>query len=345
MSAFAQQLLSWIDRGEPFAIATVVHTEGSAPRAPGSTLLVSGSGEQFVGSVSAGCLDNDVIHAATEVLASKQHRILLFGPDGSPPWQDGLSCGGKIEVRIDPWFAFNPKTEIKKLAAQIRSWLRSKSNAAILSRGEHHLGFDLAGNWVGDRDAFSNAEQERARIRLSREESSAMDTVGDPLFVRTLLRPPRLFLVGAVDTTIHLVSFAQNFGFECIVIDPRRHYGSIERFPIAPDQLINSWPEDFTGFTPNHRDAALVLTHDPKIDDRALIALLKTNVGYIGALGSQRSHAARLERLKSQGAEANDLERIEGPAGLRLGASNAAGIALGMMAGIVRSLAARGITT
>jgi len=344
MSATRQQLFTWIERNQPFAIATVIRVEGSAPRAPGSTLLVSSSGEQFVGSVSAGCLDNEVINAATEVLASKHHRILRFGPEGTPPWQDGLSCGGNLEVRIDPWFTFNPRPAIQKLAEQTHSWLRTRSNAAILSRGEHHLGFDLTGIIEGDRDAFSSEELQRARTHLSNDASSTLDATGPLFFIRTLLRPQRLFLVGAVDTTAHLVTFAQDYGFECIVIDPRRHYTSTDRFPVAPDRIINSWPDDFSGFNPNHRDAALVLTHDPKIDDMALLALLKTNVGYIGALGSQRSHAVRLERLIRQGASTSDLQRIEGPAGVRLGVSNAAGIALGMIAGAVRSLAARGVT-
>ncbi|MFT3870561.1 MAG: XdhC family protein [Nibricoccus sp.] len=344
MPGFRKQLLDWIERGEPFVIASVMRTEGSTPRAPGSSLLVSATGDRFAGSVSAGCLDNEVIAAATEVQASGTHRVMRFGPDGTPLWQDGLSCGGYVEVRLDPWFANQPQPEMKALALQIHSWLRSDANAVILSRGDQHFGFDLAGHSAGARGAFSSEELDRAKTRLAEEAVSTFDTFGrTPFFIRTLVRSPRLFIVGAVDTAAHLVALAQNAGFVCIVIDPRRYYASSERFSIAPAQLINAWPEDFSTFSPTHRDAALVLSHDPKIDDPALVALLKTPIGYIGALGSQRSHAMRLDRLKLLGVAETELKRIEGPAGLRLGASDAVGIAIGMLAGIVRSQASRGI--
>jgi len=344
MFGFRQQLLTWIDRGEPFAIATVVRTNGSAPRAPGASLLISASGDRFIGSVSAGCLDNEVIQAAAEVLAINRHQILRFGPDGSPPWQDGLSCGGWVEIRLDPWFACIPRPQMQALAQLTHTWLRTDANAVILSRDDSHFGFDSADHAAGDSNAFSEAELSRAKTRLTAEGACTQDDFGDsPFFIRTLVQPPRLFLVGAVDTAAHLVAFAKNAGFKCFVIDPRRHYSNSERFHVAPDQLINVWPDDFSDFRLTHRDAALVLTHDPKIDDPALIALLKTQVGYIGALGSQRSHKIRLERLKTLGVLESELSRIEGPAGLRLGASDSVGIALGMMVGIVRSQTARGV--
>lgn len=344
MPGFRQQYLAWIDRGEPFAIATVIRTEGSTPRAPGSSLFISASGERFAGSVSAGCLDNEVIAVAKEVLASGRHRVMRFGPDGTPLWQDGLSCGGYVEVRVDPWFGCLPRPEMNALALQIQSWLRADADAAILSREDLHFGFDLEGNSAGDRDAFSADEIERAKTCLIDEAVSTFDTFGKtPFFIRTLVRSPRLFIIGAVDTASHLVALAQSAGFSCIVIDPRRHYANPERFPVPPAHLINAWPEDFSAFSPNKRDAALVLSHDPKIDDPALIALLKTEIGYVGALGSQRSHTLRIDRLKLLGLAETDLKRIEGPAGLRLGASDAVGIAIGMLAGIVRAQTSRGV--
>ncbi len=344
MRFFRQQLLAWIERGEPFALATVIRVEGSTPRAPGATLLISATGERFAGSVSAGCLDHEVIQAAAEVLASGRHRILHFGPDGVPPWQDGLSCGGRIELRLDPWFGSIARPEMQALAGQVRRWLRSGAEAVLLSRGDRHFGFDLAGQAAGDREAFAGDELASARTRLENGGQCSLDVTGaSPVFVRPLLRRPRLLLVGAVDTAAHLVAFARDAGFESIVLDPRQFYAQPERFTVAPDQLIQSWPRDFAAFAFNARDAALVLTHDPKIDDPALLALLQTKIGYIGALGSPRSHAGRRERLKKLGAAESAIDRIEGPAGLRLGAADAVGIALGMLAGIVRNQAARGV--
>lgn len=344
MRFFRQQLQDWIERGEPFALATIVRVEGSTPRPPGATLLISATGGRFAGSVSAGCLDNEVIQAAAEVLASGRHRVLHFGPDGVPPWQDGLSCGGRIELRLDPWFGCIARPEMQTLAGQLREWLRSGTAAVLLSRGDRHFGFDLAGQAAGDREAFAGEELASARSRLENGGQCSLEVSGaSPAFVRPLLLRARLVLIGAVDTAVHLVAFARHAGFECIVLDPRQYYAQPERFAVAPDRLVQAWPQDFAAFALNPRDAALVLTHDPKIDDPALLALLRTRVGYIGALGSQRSHASRRERLKKLGAAESAIDRIEGPAGLRLGAADAVGIALGMLAGIVRDQAARGV--
>jgi xanthine dehydrogenase accessory factor len=214
----------------------------------------------------------------------------------------------------------------------------------VLSSDAHHLALDVDGNTVGESGHFSQVLIDRALDHLRSEQSSVewRDATSGTVFVRAFRRRPRLLVVGAVDVTVHLVPFARELGFAISVIDPREAFAAAERFAFQPDELIRAWPKEFiAAMQPRPRDAALVLTHDPKIDDPALVALLETNIGYIGALGSRRSHAARLERLQVAGAGTVSLARIAGPAGLHLGTPDASGIALGIAAGIAQWQAAR----
>lgn len=342
MRALLPHLLTWIDRGEPFALATIVATEGSAPRQPGSGLLISADGERFVGAVSSGCLELEVVAAAQEVLRTGGIRHLHFGPEGQPPWRDGLTCGGRVKVRVEPWWGGDPRSEVRALAPLVRGWLERDEPGVVLSRDREHLAFTQTGPAVGTAAAFTPELVAQARTRLLAEAPPGeIATADGPVFCRTVRRRPRLLLVGAVDIAAHLVALARECGFATTVVDPRQPYAQAERFPGAPDRLIRGWPQPVIAETAwGPRDAAVVLSHDPKIDDAALLALLETRVGYLGALGSQRSHAARLERLRSAGAEAARLMRIHGPAGLPLGTGDAVGIALGILTGIVQWQAA-----
>ena len=342
--ALLPHLLAWIDRQEPFALATVVAVTGSAPRRPGSCLLVSADGERFAGSVSSGCLELEVVAAAHEVLRTGGVRRLRFGPDGQPPWRDGLTCGGWIEVRIEPWWGCDARVEVQPIAALVRGWLERDESGVVLSNDRGHLAFAANGPTVGDATAFPLEHVDQARTRLAAEAPPAeLAATAGVTFCRTLLRRPHLFIVGAVDVAAHLVAVARESGFSTTLVDPRQPYVAAERFPCAPDRLLRAWPQAvIAGAALGPRDAAVVLTHDPKIDDVALLALLETRTGYIGALGSQRSHATRLERLRAAGASDASLARIHGPAGIHLGTGDAVGIALGILAGIVQGQASAG---
>lgn len=345
MQSFWPQLKPWIDAGEPFALATVVAVSGSAPRSPGSCMAVSADGSRFFGSVSSGCLDVEVVEAAREVVQSGGTKRLRFGPDGSPPWTDGLSCGGWIDVRVDPWWGCHPNEEVRCIGPVVAQWMDKDEAGIVLSNDTHHLAIDAGGNVFGERSRFDQALIDRALNHLRNEQPSIewSDTTSGAVFVRAYRCRPRLLIVGAVDVAVHLVPLARETGFAVSVLDPREAFALAERFTSQPDELTCGWPQDNIATKQlGPRDAAVVLTHDPKIDDPALLALLDTNAGYIGALGSSRSHAARLERLQAAGADADSPARIVGPAGLHLGTPNAAGIALGIIAGIAQWQAARG---
>jgi len=155
-----------------------------------------------------------------------------------------------------------------------------------------------------------------------------------------ILRPchPRrtLYLVGAVEIAVRLVPLARHAGYRTVVVDPRRAYAEPSRFEVAPDALCCERPAALAlREEPGPRDAVLVLSHDPRIDDEALLAFAPGKAGYVGALGSKTSHAKRIARLREAGLAEDTIARIDGPAGLRLGRAEPGVIALGMLAGIV----------
>jgi xanthine dehydrogenase accessory factor len=331
-----------MDEGAAFALATVTRVEGSAPRVPGACMAVRPEENRFLGSVSSGCLDAEIVHAARETLADGEPRLLRFGPDASTPWVAGLTCGGWVDVVVEPWWGLHPRPDVREIAHEVRAWLENDHSGVVLSAAGRHLAVRADGGLVGDRDAFP-ADAVVDALETARRElpSLARGSGSDRVFIRSIRRRPRLLLVGAVDIAARLVGLARESGFRTIVVDPRSAYMAPDRFREEPDERICKWPQEpiaSVGLGP--RDAAVVLTHDPKIDDPALLALLRTRVGYVGALGSRKSHAERLERLEAIGETATSLARISGPAGLHLGTPDAAGIAVGVLAGILQWQAA-----
>lgn len=338
MRALLPQLLAWTFAGERLALATVVRAEGSSPRVPGECLLACADGLRFAGSVSSGCLESEVLEAAVQVLREGSLRTLRFGPDGTPPWSDGLSCGGNMEVRVEPWWGCTGRPGDAAVADFVLAHLQADHACAVLSRGQQHLALSASGASAGDASGFEAQLRLKAIEALSSgDEALCLQDAGrEPVFIRLIHARRRLLLVGASDLAVRLVPLARAAGLHVSLIDPRRAYADPARFPVVPDSLSCAWPGrdaplPFLGA----RDAALVLSHDPKIDDPALLALLSGPCGYIGALGSATSHASRLHRLRAAGASDSDLARIEGPAGPRLG-RDADAVALGLLAGVVR---------
>lgn len=157
------------------------------------------------------------------------------------------------------------------------------------------------------------------------------------LFVHVYNPPLRLLVVGAVHISQALVPMAQVAGYEVIIVDPRKAWANAERFPGV--QLIDDWPDEaMTALAPDHRSAVVVLTHDPKLDDPALGVVLRSSAFYVGALGSRKTHAKRVERLRDQGLGDEQIARIHAPIGLAIGAKSPAEIAISIMAQITQVL-------
>jgi xanthine dehydrogenase accessory factor len=284
------------------AIATVVSTWGSAPRPRGSHMLVRDDG-RFEGSVSGGCVENDILATAEDVIAGAPAMVKTYGVADPAAWEVGLPCGGEIAVLVQPVSdeGFHPQ-----LFEAIEG---ARANGAS---------FDVATDLATGRSVPGSA--------------------GD--FVNRYDPPRRLVIVGAVQIAQRLTGLARELGIVTHVIDPRGRFLTPERFPGVT--LDDRWPDEaVTALKPDPATAVVTLSHDPKIDDPALIAALAHPTGYVAALGSRRSHAARLERLAAAGVAEADLARIDGPAGIDIGSIGPAEIALSIAAAMVRNFHAR----
>jgi xanthine dehydrogenase accessory factor len=177
----------------------------------------------------------------------------------------------------------------------------------------------------------------KARQALDDDQSGIVESAAGAIFIEVWNPKPRLLIVGAVHTAQALVPLARLAGYEVTVIDPREAFGSPARFPDV--MLRNDWPDEaLTALAPDRRTAILTLTHDPKIDDPALETALRSPAFYVGALGSRRTHAKRVERLRAAGFDDAAINRVHGPVGLAIGARTPAEIAISIMAEITAVL-------
>lgn len=311
-----EQALAWHQAGQGAALATVVETWGSAPRRVGSQLAVSGTGE-MAGSVSGGCVEGAVVVEALEALEAGDGapRMLEFGVSDGDAFAVGLACGGRIRVLVQPVGTAFPEDLLRDLVAA----RAARAPVAVVSDAKGQV-TDLA------RAGFET------RFRLDRsgvEEDGRFVAIHNP--------PLRLVVVGAVHIAQTLVPMARATGFDPVVIDPRDSFASPARFPDT--RLLSDWPDEAVAqIGLDARTALVLLTHDPKLDDPALEAALAAECFYIGALGSTRTHAKRLERMGAKGFDAAALARIHGPVGLDIGAANPAEIAVSILAQMVQVL-------
>ena len=318
---------TWAEGGAGVALATVVSTWGSAPRPVGSLLAASAGGE-FEGSVSGGCVEGAVVREARAVVADGRPRLLRYGVSDAAAQEVGLACGGTIEVfvqRLAGAAVLAPLLE--KVAA------RAPVVAALdLGRGELVLVDPAA---AADGAPLAAA----AREALDRDAAARVDGPGGPWFLRPFAPPVQVAIFGAVHIAQALVPMVRLAGWEAVVIDPRRAFASPARFEGV--RLEHGWPDEAFGRVGlDRRTAVVTLTHDPKLDDPALAAALRSEAFYVGALGSRRSQAARRERLRALGVDDAALSRIHGPVGLALGARSPAEIAVSIVAEIVAVLRA-----
>ncbi len=284
----------WMSAGHQVAIATVMETWGSAPRRKGSHLAIRDDG-LFEGSVSGGCVEGDVITEAQALLAAGTGAATLaYGVADATAWQVGLACGGRIEILV------------QRLAGDGFA-------PALIDR---LIGAAAAGDTV----------------TISTDPASGLSHEGDsgPL-TRAYPPPRRLAIIGAVHIAQALVPLAAGLGFAVTVIDPRGLFAADARF--AGLDLDRRWPDEaLADWRPNAASAIVALTHDPKLDDVALAAALRSPAFYIAALGSRKNHAGRCERLRGLGFGDVDLARVHGPAGLAIGAADPPEIALSIAA-------------
>jgi len=314
----------WMAKGRKVALATVLETWGSAPCPVGSHLVIDQDG-RFEGSVSGGCVEGAVIAEAVELVETGGRRVLEFGVADETAWRVGLSCGGRIKVHVE------------RLDGGLASL-----NAARQARKPaiHIIGLDDDKDWeltqaedsVGGTTGLPPALVAQA---WATSKPGIIETDGRRYFVNPHHPAPEIVLIGATHTSQVLAPMAAMAGFAVRIIDPRQAFATPERFQGI--DLSADWPQDALANRPLDAYCALVaLTHDPKIDDGPLALALNAGCFYIGALGSRKTHAARLERLRLQGFSDQDLAHIHGPVGLSIGAEGPAEIAVSILAEIIQ---------
>ena len=313
----------WARAGKGAALATVVETWGSAPRPVGSQLAVSGDSE-IIGSVSGGCVEGAVVVEALEALEDGRCRILEFGVSDDEAFAVGLACGGRIRVRVEPG------GQGQGAGQGIDPGLLDELVAARAGRRAVAVVTDTA-NWTRE---IAGPETDPARFDADR---SGFDEADPARFIAIHNPPLRLAVVGAVHIAQPLLVMAEAAGYDVTLIDPREAFASEGRFPGG--RLVHDWPDAaLSAHGLDTRTAVVTLTHDPKLDDPALDAALKSPVFYIGALGSTRTHAKRVARLGQAGFAPAQIARIDAPIGLDLGSRSPAEIAVAILAQMTERL-------
>ncbi|GAB4182853.1 MAG: XdhC family protein [Rhodocyclaceae bacterium] len=322
-------ILDWQARGLGVALATVVRTWGSSPRAAGSHLAATESGG-FAGSVSGGCIEGEVVREACEAIRSGRPRLLEFGVSDERAWEAGLSCGGRLQVYVERIERSGEGAAAFERIAQALAARRPLARIVRLADAEQAL---IEGKLTSGALALSGAAAAEARAMLAQGASGMLES--EPgLFVRAYAPAPRLLLIGAVHIAQVLAPMATAAGFEVSVIDPRRAFAAPERFPGTT--LCAEWPDEaMAAIGLDAATAVVTLAHDPKLDDPALAAALASPAFYVGALGSRRTHEKRLARLAEMGL-AGAAARIHAPVGLDLGGRAPAEIAVAILAELIR---------
>lgn len=330
MREFLTELDRWLRAGEPCCLATVVQTWGSAPRPVGSQMCIRHD-HAMLGSVSGGCVEGSVLRESADVLATGQPRTLQFGVSDDSAWSVGLTCGGQLEVFLE------------KFPAEVwpawRQCLAGNRSCVLCSNmggptGEHVL-FG-AENQVLAGDLRLPELAEIARASLFQRKNHAVEIGGERWFVRPFPRKDLLLVIGAAHAAAEVVHLAQYFDFETIVIDPRGVFAQHTHFPTTPDRILEAYPaEVLDEFPLDAFTFALLMAHDPKIDDQALEILLRSEVAYIGAMSSRKSHEKRRERLRAAGFSDAEIGKIRAPVGLPIRSRTAREIALSIVAELV----------
>jgi xanthine dehydrogenase accessory factor len=283
---------------------------------------------EISGSVSGGCVEGAVVEIAERVISSGHPQLAHFGIADSDAWGIGLPCGGEIDVWVEPYspgpFQYAARVGARAAEVTLLEGPRAGTKLVITPDGGH---FGSLGSAEADAEAASVARELLWSDVSTRRGALFIDVVGPK---------PRLLLVGAVDIAGALCTLAKAMGWRPFVIDPRPRFATRDRFPDA-DDVVSLWPaeafEQIGGIDP--ATSVIALTHDPKLDDAALIIALRSAAAFVGAMGSRLAQSKRRERLLDAGLDTEELDRLSAPVGLDLGARSPQETALSILAEVV----------
>jgi len=358
-----QELLDAVQAGETVALATVVQIQGSTPRPAGASLVLRRDGA-VVGAVSGGCVEADLLDAAATVIDSGQPQRRRYGAvDSDDPFSIGLTCGGSLEVVIEAIGPLaRPGLDDKQdpsatVLGALATAIAQDQPALLVSRLEGQGGLRVLTptGAVGDLGcAVLNVTSEVMWARLQDADGLGTEHHGitpewpsqawleasgendkTPLVFRLHRPRPAFWIIGAIDSSAALAQLARQLGYRVTIVDAREPFATERRFPMA-DAVVCEWPDTWIEQQTIHPSTVItVLTHDPKFDIPTLCLALRSPAGYVGAMGSRRTNADRLARLRQAGLNADEVNRLRAPIGLDLGGRSAEEMALAILAEVV----------
>jgi xanthine dehydrogenase accessory factor len=344
-------ITKWWEAGETFGLATVVGTYRSAPRDPGAALAVScAAAGEVIGSVSGGCVEGAVYELSLDVCRTGEPAVATYGVSDDDAFAVGLTCGGIIDIFVEPVDKAR-FPELGEIAAAVargepvavatviagpgqvgaRRVIWSGDDRAAAAGGEAaadapwHAG---ASGTLGSGPRLDAAVDDDVRGMLAQGRTGIRrygpqgERLGHELsvFVNSFAPAPRMLVFGAIDFAAGVARVGKFLGYHVTVCDARKVFATASRFPDA-DEVVVDWPHRFlAGTDVDARTVICVLTHDPKFDVPLLEVALRTPAAYIGAMGSRRTHEDRLARLRDIGLTEDELARLRSPIGLDLGA-------------------------
>ena len=322
----------WLAEERSVALATVAKTWGSAPRREGSKMGVTAE-TAMIGSVSGGCVEGAVVEEALAGLRAGQPRLLKFGVADDMAWEVGLTCGGRIEVFVEPldslwWEALAELALNDDFGLTMTIMEGERIGEKVLLDADGGILYRSPNLDAEMLDALKEAA-------AGRQKSGVATAAGTRVMVDLQAERPHLILIGGVHVAIPLQRMATLAGFRVSIVDPRAAFASEARFP-AVANILHSYPDKALPQLGLDRGAYLaVLTHDPKIDDKALLTALPADIPYVGVLSSGRTHRQRVARLKEAGLSDELIARIRTPIGIDIGASTPEEIAVCILAEII----------
>lgn len=292
--------LQWSETGHRATLGTVVHTWGSAPRPVGAMLAIRDDG-QVMGSVSGGCVEDDLIDKVkSKALAAGKPEVTTYGVTQEQATRFGLPCGGTLQIVLEP---VTPESKLKELLA-------------IIQRHE------LAARFLDMRTGAVRLEPGKWSDVLEFD-GKALKTVHGPRW--------RLLLIGAGQVSRYLASMAQALDYHVTVCDPREEYAA--GWDLKDVAINRGYPDDVVvAMNLDAHSAVVAVTHDPKLDDAALLEALKSPAFYVGALGSKKNNDTRRKRLAEFDLAAAEIARMRGPVGLKIGSKTPPEIAVAILA-------------
>ena len=328
----------WQSQGEEIALATLVQIRRAAPRPPGARLCVTRSG-RMSGSVSGGCVEADVFERAMQILDSRNPEVVNYGIADEMAFEVGLSCGGSIDVLIEPFVPDNEWDTLRRSVERQQEvvYAVGLAPAPLIGRKLTRV---INGPSVGAIDPSLDSdigEESDQLLRIGGTKVVTLPWQGEQaqVFLEVFRPSPSLLIVGATHTAISLCRLATEVGYQVTVIDARSALATPERFPDAK-RLIHAWPEEaLAQVSLDSYSSLVVLTHDPKFDVPTLASALHSQARYIGAQGSRRTHQGRVRQLRQQGFSDADLARIRSPIGLDIGSRTPAELALAILAEVL----------